>query len=303
MTETEKVAIETTKSHPVLVVSSEENKNRDKFDAYIIAKLKGCKVKKRAAVFSHPQIDIDAIGAQLGLHHLLETKYDIETDLYIDGDISHPQNKIAVQLLDPNLIPVAKYKPDNYFLNILVDTIPSNAGTGGNEIKFDIVVDHHKEIPDDSDGCLAIHEFSGSCCGIVWEIMDGLGVELNPENEVHAQIGLGLWAGVVCDTQSCSKLDTCDRDFKTQRDMFHIASAESMRKISRYKIPLSWAKILGRAINDHIIHDGIVVAGLGLLEEDQYHAIAMVADTMLGWNNIHTAVAFALVERKYISGV
>ena len=279
----------------------EDNKDREKFDSCVMSRIKGSKGKKRAAIFSHAQPDLDAIGSQMGIRHLLETQYDIEVDLYTDGDVSHPQNKIAAQLLDPNLIPVVKYKPDAYSLNILVDTVPDNAGVGGHDIRFDIIIDHHKEIPDNSES-VVVHHFSGSCAGIVHELLQAFDIKFNPENESHVKVATAILAGVFTDTSFCTKPDTTTRDFIAQQATFQIADSDMVRKIVKFRWPISWVKLLGKAIAEHELHDGLAVVGLGQLESDHFHAVAEIADQMLKWNNIHTAVVFGFFEGKYISG-
>jgi len=275
-----------------------------KLRAFLDERLQGQpEPSRRAAIFAHPQPDLDAIGAMMGIRFLLDHFYQLDADCFVDGDVSHPQNKVAVQLLDPHFLSAAKYSPEKYCLCILVDTIPSHAGAGKHDVQWDIVIDHHKELPnDDFDGHL-IHHHSGSAAGIVYQLLCEHGMEWSDDNELHVKVATAIWAGVITDTDFCTKADTESRDFATQQAMFDVADAAHVRKIVRYNWPMSWVRLLGRAITDHENHDGLAVVGLGIIKSDQYHALAAIADHMLSWGaNVHTAVAFGLIDREYVSG-
>lgn len=286
------------------VVSNKIVTDGERFQSFITKKLEVPEEIRRAAIFTHPQPDLDGIGSMMGIRFLLNNFYGIETDCFYGGDVSHPQNKIAVQLLDPHLIPAKKYNPDLYSVNILVDTIPTRVGAGNNNVNWDIIIDHHKELPatDNFDGLL-LHHHSGSASGIVHDLLSDHGVEWDMSSEEHVKVATAIWAGVITDTDFCTKADTTSRDFNTQQSMFDIANSSHVRKIVRYNWPMSWVKLLGLAITDHENHDGLAIVGLGLLKSDQYHALAAIADHMLSWGaNVHTAIAFGLFDGKYISG-
>src|SRR5688572_13712801 len=64
----------------------------------------GHKSRKRVAIFTHATPNPDAIGSQVAMGFLLAQKFGIDASCFVDGNVSHPQNKIVVQLLDPHLI-------------------------------------------------------------------------------------------------------------------------------------------------------------------------------------------------------
>lgn len=271
---------------------------RDKLDQCIKSHFKD---KLKAAVFTHAVPDPDAIASLMLMRFILENFYNIDTDCFISGGVSHPQNKVAVQLLDPDLSEASTYKADQYCLNILVDTIPSHAGTDDKVVDFHIVIDHHKVLPDDSFAGLCIHHHSGSCAGILTELLGNYNSRLDDENEEHVKLASAVMAAVQTDTDFCTRPDTTTRDFKAQQFMFNVSDISIVRKIVRFNWPMSWVKLMGTAINDHEIKSGVAVVGLGQLKVDQYDAVAAVADFMLGWGSVHTACAFALFDGHYIS--
>lgn len=295
-------------SHVITHVVNPEKKSEVLSDAfrlneYIKNKIeKTHKSKRKVAIFTHATPDPDAIASQVAMRHLLANYYGLESDCFRDGDLSHPQNKATVQLLDPHLIPVDKYKKDNYLMNILVDTVPDHAGVGDHDIEFDIVVDHHKELPSDDFKGLCIHHHSGSCVSILYRLLEEHDAEWDDDNEEHVKVASAILVGVITDTDFCTKLDTTKRDFEAQQNMFRYADITSVRKIVRFNWPMSWVKLMGVAINEYIIEEGVAVVGLGYLESEQHDAIAAIADWMLTWGTVNTAVAFAVFDGKYISG-
>jgi len=274
----------------------------DKFQQFMAEKLKAAgRKKRRAAIFTHKIPDPDAIGAQIALAHLLGRHYGVESDLFEDGEVSHPQNKIAVQLLDPHLIPTSEYKPTQYILRILVDAIPSNAGIGDHTVDFDIVVDHHKDLPTNFDG-LCIHHHSGSTCGIIYDLLKGHGIKFDADSEEDAKVATAIMAGVITDTNHCMSADTTTFDFAAQQGMFRYWDADALRKIIHFKRSMSWIKLRGKAINEVEIREAVAVVGLGELDSEQKDVIADIASDMMTWSGVHTAIVFALFDGKRIQG-
>lgn len=165
----------------------------------------------KIAIFSHRCPDPDAIGSMMGLKWLLEKRYGIEADLFYDGEVSHPQNGIMVNLLDPGLLRVSEdYVSENYGLRILVDTIPSYAGIGDKQVVFDVVIDHHKDMPAHDYKGLMIHKKVGSCCGIIYDMIKYFCKHKTQEGEspiwfddeidADVKVATGLIAGVMTDT-------------------------------------------------------------------------------------------------------
>lgn len=265
----------------------------ERFDKFFKEKL-ALKGEKKVALFSHAAPDPDAIGAMLGMQYLLHHVYGLEADCFYDGEVSHPQNKAAVQLLDSHLLKVDTYNKNDYCLNVLVDTIPSNAGVGQQDIAFDVVIDHHKDLPNGKFDGLLIHHHTGSVCGIVYDMLKQFGICFNDEDEEHVKLATALLVGVITDTDYCLSQDTTQRDFKAQQELFSCRDVDALRKIVRFNRPMSWIKLKGAAINEVELDDGIAVVGLGVLTDEQRDVIADIASDMLTWGNVQTAIVFAL---------
>ena len=275
----------------------------EKLRSFLQEKLKGVPKKKlRAAIFTHSTPDPDAIGSQIGMKYLLSASYGIESDLFFDGKISHPQNRAAVQLLDPHLNEISTYKEDNYCLRVLVDTIPDNAGVGPFNVPFDVIIDHHKDLPGLGFNGVCIHHHTGSASSIVFNLLKGHEVEFDISNEEHSKIASAILVGVLTDTRHCTSVDTTKLDFEAQQYLFKYRDPDAISKIVYFNWPMSWVKYKGVAINNAIIDQGIAVVGLGSLSSEHKDVIAEIATDMLTWGNVQIAVVFALFDGNRIQG-
>jgi len=261
----------------------------------------------RAAIFGHAFPDPDCIGSQMGMAWLLLKKYNIEADCFYHGEISHPQNSAMTNLLDPNLIKTEEYKAEKYSLNILVDTVPHNAGTGGKEVEWDLVIDHHKDI--NINGCKAqfIHVKTGSCAAIVYSIMEELaGNEpywLDEDNDYDCRVATALIAGIVTDTEYMMSSDSTELEFDAFKNLFPFRSANHLRDIVFFKRPKAWIEMSAHACREaEIDGEGYAIVGLGLIPEKQRDIVAAVADEMLTWASVESAIAFAVVGSDKLVG-
>lgn len=254
---------------------------------------------KKVIIYCHPNPDPDAVGSMIGMQHLFEVYFGLECEIHFTGEVSHPQNKAMVQLLDIHMHRIdptqkaVRSESEDCFLRILVDTIPINAGAPEGTV-FDLVVDHHKELPNGSFNGLLIHHHTGSCCGIVYDILRESGVPLSDEDERWCKVANGLLVGIITDTDHCMSVDTTRRDFAARQDLFPFQDHDLVRKIIKFNRPMTWVKLRGLAINDAVIDEAIAVAGLGILPAEHRDVIADVASDMLTWGNVQTAVVFAL---------
>ncbi len=249
----------------------------------------------RIAIYTHPGPDPDAIASMIGMQYLFEVYFNIECDCYYSGEISHPQNKAMVQLMDVHLARVdyTDDPPDGHSIKILVDTIPINAGAW-HETRFDLVIDHHKELPNGGYNGAVIHHHTGSCAGIVYDIIKSSGIPLSDEDEKWCKIANGLLIGIINDTDHCMSMDTTRRDFAARQELFAFQDHDLIRQIIKFNRPMSWVKLRGMAINEVVIDEGIAVVGLGILPDEQRDVIADIANDMLTWGNVQTAVVFAM---------
>jgi len=278
-------------------------------------KLLEAKKDTKAALFTHATPDPDAIGSIMGIQWLLQ-KYGIESESFYDGTISHPQNRAMVNLLDPNLKTIDLYKPEEYGFHILVDTVPANAGVGTHLIKFDLVVDHHREIPNGGFNGLFINIKAGSCCGTIYHLIKSMqnmravkdaarppeSFHFEDDNDNDSKIATGMMVGISTDTESLMSDDATQYEFDAWSELFEFRSLNVIKKIIHWEKPKFWIDHEAEAVKNALVNDGLGIVGLGIIPAKHRDMIADMADSMLAWEDVNTAVAFAMVEGDRLEG-
>ncbi len=254
----------------------------------------------KAAIFSHACPDPDAVSSMMGVQWILEKAFHIESALFYGGEISHPQNGSMCNLLNPDLRRVnEEYKPEDYGLRILVDTVPDHAGVGRfADTKFDVVIDHHRDIPHDYEGLL-IHKKAGSCAAIVYDMAKEV---VDPadwfDDEVDAdqKVATALIAGIMTDTNFMLSDDCTEYERVAFNELFEHRNGAFLHQIVFFKRRKFWVDRKADAVADAKIDgEGIAIVGLGLIPEKERDLIADMASEMVTWASVETAIAFAVV--------
>jgi len=260
------------------------------------------KKPKKVAIFTHPFPDPDAVGSAMAVQWLVEKHFDVEGDIFCEGKVAHPQNRAMVNLLEPSLKDASEYNDDEYDLRILVDTIPGHAGLGGRKVKFDVVIDHHKDEPSSDFEGLFINIKAGSACGTVFHLIEKYGLKFD-DSENDAKIATAIMVGVMTDTENLMSDDaTGDYEVEAFSKCFPYRDSAALKRIINYEVPKLWTTATAQAVKSAVVEDGIGVVGLGLVHESDRDLVAHVASEMLKWQDIHTAVAFAIVNGYRIEG-
>jgi len=258
----------------------------------------------KVAIFTHPCPDPDAIGSQMGFAWLLHKAYEgIEVDCFYDGHISHPQNQRMCNLLDPELKLYTDCQPEEYDLRVSVDTIPAHACCPDNT-NFDLVIDHHREIPNGGFKGLFLNLKGGSCCATIYQLIKAHGLSFEEDNDADSKVATALLVGIITDTEYQTSDDTTDIEHEAYRELFEFRNSAHLKEINRYKQPREWVQAracVAQKAHDRI-KDGVLIHGIGFITGGNRDLIAAVADEMLSWENVETAVAFAVVDGERIEG-
>lgn len=265
-------------------------------------KNKACKV----AIFTHNSPDPDAIGSMMGMSWILKKVYDVEVNCFYDGHISHPQNQRMCNLLDPEMHFVNTCDIGQYAYKIVVDTIPCHAclPEGVSPADIDLVVDHHKEVPNGGFKGIYMNLKAGSCCATVYQLIKEYDVAFEDDNERDSKVATAMMIGIITDTEYQTSDDTTPYEHEAYKGLFDFRSSTALKQITRYKHPKEWVQARACvAMKGHdCIKDGILIHGIGFISASNRDLIAAVADEMLSWENVETSVAFAVVDGDRIEG-
>lgn len=290
---------------------SEEDKPIEKKKCYngyndFFEKMSNITPQQRVGIFTHRSPDPDALASMMGMAWLLQKKFSLESDLFYEGEIAHPQNQVMSNLLAINLKKVSdEYNDSLYGVKILVDTIPENAGVGKNQIVFDIVIDHHRDLPSQYCGIM-IHRRTGSCSSIIFDMMKHF-VEkedwFDTESADDCRVATALITGIVTDTEYMMSDDSTDMEFKAFQELFPFRNPSFLKEIVFFKRQKYWIEKMAKAsVEVEIDDNGLAIVGLGIIPEKQRDLISEMAQYMVSWASVETAIAFAVVGGDKIQG-
>lgn len=260
------------------------------------AKKKGFNNSTKVAFFTHQMPDCDAISSLMGICWTFHKKWGVECDMFYEGRISHPQNNAMDNLLDPGLKNIEDGFEDNYDVYVLVDTVPSNAGVGGNSINFDLVIDHHPDLPNGGFNGIVINLKAGSCASTIYKIIEEIGLSFDKDNDLDKKVATALIAGIMTDTENMMSSDTTNYETEAFKVLCDYRDVNILKEIVFFKRPKFWvnAKALAaeRAYYDE---EGHCIVGMGFLPPKHWDLLADQADEMVQWDTVHTAIAFAAI--------
>jgi len=252
----------------------------------------------RAAIFTHPHPDPDAIGSMMGLKWML-SKFGIAADLFYSGAISHPQNRSMVNLLDPDLQMIEGCVPESYSLRFAVDCVPENAACPKGDCRFDVVIDHHKDHPKNFDG-LYINFRAGSACATIFSIIEHLGLEFDEESDYR--VATAMMIGITTDTEFLMSDDCSHYEFNAWSKLFAYRDPILLKQIVNFERPKFWTEAKAKASSKATIEESVGVVGMGIIPGKHRDMIADMADEMVTWEDVNTAVVFAIVDGNRLEG-
>lgn len=240
---------------------------------------------------THANPDPDAIGSAMGMQVLLkEQGYD--STIYYSGEISHPQNKTIVNVLNVHLErrnghPV----PDG--IDICVDCTESNSHVESERVMF--VVDHHKATSKAKHNI--IDASFGSCSALMWKIMKEM--EHQPTQE-NSAVYTALLLGIRTDTNDLVSEYISKDDFLGYQELLEWSDKESLQKVMNYPFP---RYLYENRLNLHkegnsFEKDGVFVGGVGFISQSQRDVIAILAEEYTRMESVTTAFIFAIVDKK-----
>ena len=272
------------------------------FKEFIDFKISGALSEAKIALFTHPSPDPDALGSMMGVAWLLKKQYGVESDMFVCGCVSHPQNIAMVNLLSPTIIPVEEFCPEEYTAKILLDVIPSNAGRGGRDFDFDVIFDHHLEPITLDSKALYVNLHTGSNCATIYQLIKFFNIDFEETEEHDQRVATALMVGIYTDTNGLLSDRMTDYDHDAFRGMFQFRDTESLHQIAHFKIPPGWVSLMADAALQARIEDGVAVVGLGMISSKQRDVIPVMANTMLTWEGVRVAIAYGVVDGECIQG-
>lgn len=233
----------------------------------------------------HDCPDPDCVGSGLGMALFLRS-HEIDSTIYYGGEISHPQNKTIVNVLNISMVKTSNAVEG---FNVCVDCTENNSVASS----ADLVIDHHKA---QSKAKFQIVEPSfGSCSTLIWKLLQQIDFDKEETNVYTA-----LLLGIRTDTNDLISENMTVDDFTSYQELLQLADKESLQKVMNYPYP---RYLYDKRVNLHKDENcyeanGIFVGGIGFIPADQRDVIAILAEEYARMESVQTAVVFAITDRK-----
>ena len=247
--------------------------------------LSGLADYKSVTFVSHVQPDPDSLGSMLGLAHLVETCLGLPTRLTRDGDICRAENRVMVDVLDIDLVPVGDvvWHPDDAV--IMVDSQPRTGRHSflRDQVPLYAVIDHH-QTPGDLEGIafLDIRRTLGATCSLVTRYL------IEQEIEIPERVATGLFYGIETEVSGYPREATAPDDSALEV-LYPLANKDYLAKIRNAPLPESFFEVLLQALQSSFIYDDrLLISWVNDLPMPEL--AAQVSDFLVRHENIDWAI-------------
>lgn len=257
----------------------------------------------RVAICMHDNPDPDAIGSAMGLRRIIRHfKPSAKVSLIYGGEISHPQNKTMINVLDVNLISyneIEEAECENveqfadYFM--CVDVAPERCRP---KTEYIFCLDHHKV--DTKLAKIKDIRSVGACASLIYDYMKYFDIELDKHDENDAIIATALLLGIKTDTQECVTENVTDLDLEAYAYYQPRVSHRLLSSIVNYSIPPYYLDLRKNLdIEDNLyLENGVFVGGLGYVAPSKRDVLPSLAEERARVEGVDTAFVFAIVGKN-----
>ncbi len=224
---------------------------------------------KRVAILLQDDPDPDAIASGIALRTLLG-RNKLTTPLFAFTEITRPENRAMVELLEIEVVRATTELLDSYERIAMVDVQPPYFN--GRLHHAHIVIDHHPGYPTGNAQFEDVRVRYGATSTILTEYL------ISAQERVSERLATALLYGIKSDTLMLSRRVT-DDDLQAFTFLYPLANYNLLRRIERPELPISFAKILAHAMQRFSVQDDLAVVHLGPVKRDDL--IVQMADFCL----------------------
>jgi nanoRNase/pAp phosphatase (c-di-AMP/oligoRNAs hydrolase) len=254
---------------------------------------------KPTHVVIHNFPDPDAISSALGIVKLIKILGKKTGNIYYSGEVSHPQNKSLVTLLNAVLLDYEEEPCEKGSDIILIDT--NNVGEESNQAQVDpknvnilAVIDHHKG--KHPKGAVVDYRNTGSTASIVWEYL--VKSEYEFDGDDGKDLATALLTGIFTDTNSLMSDNISDLDFEAYQYLLKKVNKQKLNDIMNYPLPSYLFELRQKGFMDEnqLKIESTIIAGIGIIKPAKRDALPIIADELLRMSGITTSIVFAIIE-------
>jgi len=259
----------------------------------------------KIAIFMQDNPDPDAIGSACGISFLSKKiNSGVSLQIFHGGEVSHPQNRTMVNLLNVELKKISGSSDfSDFALKIFVDVASSGKkNLQSIEITPDIIIDHHEDNP---DGNFLLKDIRpvGSTATIISDYIFKLGYDFNEDSEEDVAAASSLFFGIENDTGNLVSENTKQIDIDCFLRLLRYVDINVITNIRDYPIPRYFFELEEVANKNRQIDGSVLVTGLEFLKPERRDGIPYIADKFLRMEGIETVVAFAIIGADLIASL
>jgi nanoRNase/pAp phosphatase (c-di-AMP/oligoRNAs hydrolase) len=224
---------------------------------------------QRVAILLQDDPDPDAIASGIALRTLLG-RNKLTTPLFSFSDITRPENRAMVQLLEIEVVRASRALLNSFERIAMVDVQPPYFN--GRLPRADIVIDHHPGYTNGNAVFEDVRTRYGASSTILTEYL------VSAQERISERLATALLYGIKSDTLMLSRRVTED-DLQAFTFLYPLANYNLLRRIERPELPVSFASILARAMKRLRVRDDLATLHLGPVKRDDL--IVQMADFCL----------------------
>ncbi|MCP5006945.1 MAG: potassium transporter TrkA [Planctomycetes bacterium] len=250
---------------------------------------------KGLAIFLQDNPDPDAIASGLTLQHISKF-FDVESNIYYGGSISHQKNKALINLLNLDLIEAKTSKEAMEIIRnsgkiaLVEASIPSKNNILPADVRPNLIFDHHPvDLNSVKGDFIDIQPKLGATSTIMTKYIRQLNIKPN-----H-QLATALLYGIRTDTREFTR-NTSSDDLIAVSYLSPMADGNVLSQLESPPMSSETLDIIGRAIRNREIRGSYLASFVEFINERD--ALPQAAEMMLQLEGINTVLIFGINDDK-----
>ncbi len=245
----------------------------------------------RVAILLQDDPDPDGISSAMALRTLLG-RNKLTTPIFSFGPVTRPENRNMVRLLEIDIEQADTEQLRSFEKIAMVDVQPPYFN--GRLHRADIVIDHHPGYPPGGAQFEDVRTRYGATATLMTEYL------VTADERISERLATALLYGIKSDTLMLSRRVT-DDDLQAFTYLYPLANYSLLRQIERPELPVSFARMLSRALKRLQVTDGLIVLNLGRVKRDDL--IVQVADFCLDFEGAEWVAVAGKLGNKLVIAV
>lgn len=245
----------------------------------------------RIAIVLQDDPDPDAMASAIALRVLLKRNKQT-TPIFAFKPVTRPENRAMTRILEIEITPAVSETLADYDKIAMVDVEPPYFGP--RLPRADVVIDHHPGYAAGNAPFEDVRVDYGATATIMTEYL------VTAEERISERLATALLYGIRSDTLALSRRAT-EADVWVFTQLYPLANLNLLRQIDQPELPLSFARVLARAMTRFRIIDGLVVLHLGKVDRDDI--IVQMAEFLLQFESVKWVAVAGKLGRDLVVAV